>query len=136
MAQHSHFHLPCEFVARTDPYSRRKQRLHCNSRVELAVVLCPEVGGGWSDCIPLGLVEEEERIDHLVPRIVAVAVADTGSAPCPVAEGSQEPVGNTRALYRTLLALRPVEQERTVLPRNHLRKGHVLHFQRRLSPTS
>jgi hypothetical protein len=138
MAQHSHFHLPCEFGARTDPYSRRKRTLHCNSRVELAVVPCPEVGGNWLDCIRLGWVEE--RIEHLGPR--TVAAADTGSAPCPVAEGNQELVDSTRALHHTLPALRQVEQQqqqqqqRMVLPRSHLRKGHVLHFQLRLSQAS
>jgi hypothetical protein len=93
MAQHSHFHLPGEFPAGTDPHSRR------NSLVELAVVLCLE-GGNWLDCIPLGLVEE--RIGHLAAR--------TDAAYCPVAGANQELVDSTRALHRTLPALRLVEE--------------------------
>jgi hypothetical protein len=106
MVQHSHFHPPCQFVAQTDPYSRRKQMLHYNSRVELAVGLCPEVEGSCLDCIRPGLVEE--HIDHLVQRIEAVA--DTGSALCRVVEGSQGLVGSTLAQHRTLPALRQVER--------------------------
>ena len=66
MAQHSHFHLPGESVARRDPCLRPKPWLHCNSPVGLAVELCLEVVG---DC--LGSVEE--RIDQLVQRIGTAA---------------------------------------------------------------
>jgi hypothetical protein len=54
------------------------------------------------------------------------------TAPCPVEGGTQELVDSTRALRRTLPPLRLVEQERMGLLRDHLRKGHVLHFQPRL----
>ena len=56
----------------------------------------------------------------------------TDAAQCPVAGANQELVDSTRALRRALLALRLVEQERMALLRDHLRKGHVRHFQPRL----
>jgi hypothetical protein len=129
MAQHSHFHLPCGSVARTDPYSPLTQRPHCNSRAEPAVELCLEAEGNWLRCIPLGSVEE--RTGHRVRRIGAVA--DIDSAPCQVVEGSQELAGSTLAQHCTLQTLLEVVPEHVVPDRKHLRKDRVLHFQLRLS---
>ena len=98
MAQHSHFHLPCEYGARTDPYSRRKQTPHCNYPVDLGVGPCPEVEGYWLRCTPLGSVEEV-RIDHPVERIGAVADTDLALSQV-VVEGSQEPVVDSLAQHR------------------------------------
>ena len=90
--------------------------------------LCPEVEGNSLGCTPLGSVEE--RIDHLVQRIGAVA--HTGWVLCRAEEGSQGLVGSTLARHRTPQELRRAEREHTALDRRHLRKDRVLRLRSQL----
>jgi hypothetical protein len=86
MAQHSHFHLPHEPVPRTDPCSRRKQRLRCNSPVGLVEEHYLEAAEEKGlDCTLPDWVEE--RTDHQVQHIGAVL--HTGWAFHRVVEGTQ-----------------------------------------------